>query len=114
VRREQRRAVTPAARRIALDLEKTAVRSEPGKIRVTGAARLPGLPRVAWQSLRRLPGGGDHCQRSYEGPNPQYKKDLPSATSPGSHGDSPNRLQTVSARAALSNSSVLRADFRVV
>ena len=53
VRREQRAAVLAAARRVAADLEKTAVRRQAGKIGVAGAARLAGLPGVARQGVRR-------------------------------------------------------------
>ena len=53
VRREQRAAILAAARRVASDLEKTAVRGQAGKIGVTGAARLAGLPGVARQRIRR-------------------------------------------------------------
>jgi hypothetical protein len=80
---------------------------------VTGTTRLPGLPGVARQSLCRLPGEGNHCQRYYEGPNPKSEKDLRSATSPGSHGVSPkslaNRTSTGSSKQFVSS----REDFEV-
>ena len=53
VGRKQRRAVVAATHSVTTDLEQAAERGQPGKISVTGAARLPGLPREAGQGLRR-------------------------------------------------------------
>src|SRR5262252_270259 len=49
VKREKRCSILPATIRVAIDFKAPAIGGEAGKIGVTSAARLAGLPGIAWQ-----------------------------------------------------------------
>src|SRR5262245_54556376 len=53
VKREKRCSILPATIRVAVDLEAAAIRGQPRKVGVAGAAGLSSLPGVTRQGARR-------------------------------------------------------------